>query len=221
MMHSPQFSALPPWLKAMRGARSATELTVADFFPLDFEAYCRILNPARSEFGRTMRWSEVGGSSSPVSAPTQWTDISGKAMPGQPRLDPVMGGFDSKAAATLAPTLRRHTQTPDDIYFLAWEGYAGLSDTYRNSELVRASYGRNMYLLEGTVDEACSPLATGLSGAPLWWIPADGAWCVGNDIYARSVYIGGSAFCVREILADPELESYPVSPQQHVVSEDV
>lgn len=220
-MHAPRRSALPPWLVDMRGARSATELTVAEFFPLDFEAYCRILNPARSEFGRTRRWNEIAGSSATVSALTQWAEVSDQSgLPDQPQMDPVMGGLDSETAAALAPILHRHTQTPDHAYYLAWEGYANISEYYRTSETVRASYGRNMHVLQGTVDEACSPLATGLSGPPLWWVPIDGAWCVGNDIYARSVYVGGASSCIREIIANEELEAYPVSAQQHVVAED-
>jgi hypothetical protein len=205
----------------MRGAHSAAELAVVDFFPLDFEAYCRVLNPARSGFGGAMPWTKLAGPSTSVSAATQWADIS--SQPGlrdQPRMDPVMGGFDSETAAALAPVLLRHTQTPRRVYYLAWEGYADINDDYRASETVRASYGRNMHVLEGTVQEASSPMVKGLSGAPLWWIPADGAWCVGNDIYARSVYVGGAPSCIQEILADQELEAYPVSAWQRVVTED-
>jgi hypothetical protein len=77
-----------------------------------------------------------------------------------------------------------------------------------------------MHMLQGSLDDAGSPAATGMAGAPLWWIPADGSWAVGNDIYARSVYVGGSASCMESILEHPLPESYPVSGLQKVVAED-
>ncbi len=52
------------------------------------------------------------------------------------------------------------------------------------------------------------------------WIPDDGAWFVRNDIYARSVFVGGSFAAVAAVLSAPGLEAYLVRPRQTVVPED-
>ncbi|CAN5178299.1 hypothetical protein BH09ACT6_BH09ACT6_12100 [soil metagenome] len=51
------------------------------------------------------------------------------------------------------------------------------------------------------------------------WMPADGARCVGNDIYARSVFVGGTASAVATIVEHPELEAYEVLPETTVAAE--
>jgi hypothetical protein len=131
-----------------------------------------------------------------------------------------MGGLDPETAGILASILGSRTSTPDSVYYLAWEGYSSLSEDYRSAPTVVASCGRVMHVLHGSIDDYSAAALAGLGGAPLWWLPADGAWAVGNDIYARSVYVGGSAACIEDILEHPGLESYPVAPVQKVASED-
>jgi hypothetical protein len=47
--------------------------------------------------------------------------------------------------------------------------------------------------------------------ATLWW-PADRAWCVATDTDLMSTYVGGSAACVADLLAAPDLETAAVLP---------
>jgi len=54
---------------------------------------------------------------------------------------------------------------------------------------------------------------------PNWWWPAGQEWCVGNDIYARSVFVGGGQECIDAILAEPGLEAIPISPYSPVFEE--
>jgi hypothetical protein len=128
--------------------------------------------------------------------------------------------MDAEAAAALASVLAGNTQTPDSVYFFAWEGYAGLSDAYRASVTVRGPYGRRMHVLHGSLRDVGPAVATTESGMPLWWIPEDGSWAVGNEIYARSVYVGGTASCIDAILHDPRIEGVPVAASDTVTGED-
>lgn len=219
-MKTPAVTELPAWLREMPGAGARAELDIEGFLPRPFAAYCRILNPARSVAGDRLLWRDVRENADAVDGATQWADIHDSAQRHEALyLDPVMGGLDSEVAEVLSGILSRHTGTAERVAYLAWEGYADLDERYRSAGTVWAPYGRKMHLLQGTLAEASSA-ASAHQDAPLWWVPSDGSWCVGNDIYARSVYVGGSRDCIQEILENHDLEGYPVRPEQKVVAED-
>jgi hypothetical protein len=44
----------------------------------------------------------------------------------------------------------------------------------------------------------------------LWW-PADRAWCVASEIDFNTTYVGGSAPCIADVLADPRIEAMATS----------
>ena len=46
----------------------------------------------------------------------------------------------------------------------------------------------------------------------IWW-PDDRAWCVATEIDLQSTYVGGPVACIRAILDNPNLEAYPVNPE--------
>lgn len=163
----------------------------------------------------------MAGKAATITGRTQWRDVAIQpGASGLPRLDPIMGGIDMEVAAALASVLGEHTQTPDPVYFLAWAGYAGLNDAYRGSETVLGSYGRQMHVLHGSLVDVGPSAAAREADMPLWWIPEDGSWAVGNDIYARSVYVGGSAECIGDVLRTPVLECVRVAASEQVVAED-
>jgi hypothetical protein len=219
-MKTPARSALPSWLSKMRGGSARTELTVSDFLPIDYPAFCRVFNPARAA-GVSRSWTELAGTATPITGRTQWRDVA--SQPGAsdlPRLYPIMGGMDTEVAAALASVLGEHTHDPDSVYFLAWEGYADLNDAYRDSDTSLGSDGRQMHVLHGSLADVGPSVTTREADMPLWWIAGDGSWAVGNDIYARSVYVGGSAECIDDVLQKPLLEGVRVAASEHVVAED-
>ncbi len=54
---------------------------------------------------------------------------------------------------------------------------------------------------------------------PNWWWPVGQKWFVGNEIYARSVFVGGSQECIDVVLSHRELEAIPISPYSRVYEE--
>ena len=42
---------------------------------------------------------------------------------------------------------------------------------------------------------------------------------MGNEIYARSVFVGGSQECIDAVLSHPDLEAIPISPYSRVYGE--
>ncbi|MBO1268840.1 hypothetical protein [Arthrobacter cavernae] len=187
-----------------------------------FPLYARVLNRAERGYGPTSSWQDLGGPGLEVDASTQWTDIVG-SNPEAADWNVAMGSVDGSTAAGLAGILGRHTSTPEHCWFLFWEGYAGIGDGIgpATTATITVNPDRSMYVLTGPVADAME-LAGGefYLRRPLWWIPADGAWCVGNDLYGRSVYVGASVEALSEILQEPTLESHPVRGQHLVAAED-
>lgn len=42
---------------------------------------------------------------------------------------------------------------------------------------------------------------------------------MGNEIYARRVFVGGSQECIDAVLSHPDLEAIPISPYSRVYEE--
>ncbi|WP_166880138.1 hypothetical protein [Salinibacterium sp. ZJ450] len=196
------------------------EPALAEWLP-GAAAYRRVLNPARSDQG-AFRWQACAGDDFRVDAQTQWPDIRAHRPDVEGRYGtPEMGGLDADVAAALARVLRDFTTTPDEVYFMAWEGYAGLKDVYRSSALISGPNDRNLYVVRGTLDDVLASVEEPpFKRLPLWWVPADRAWCVGNDIYALSAFVGGSEECATAIAGEGALESYVAIAGQSVVPEE-
>jgi hypothetical protein len=78
-----------------------------------------------------------------------------------------------------------------------------------------------MLVLFGDVDDGSESFEeTPRSRTPQWWVPADGAWLVGNDIYSASVYIAGTKDAIAEILADETIEAYRAAPSMGIIAEE-
>ncbi|MEW1567621.1 hypothetical protein AB0454_32195 [Streptomyces sp. NPDC093509] len=199
--------------------------TVAGVSAPGFEAYARILHPARLGT-EPVRWDRVAPVyGRPVSATTAWHALIGvrdedrlvhrnddtPAVPGVWDERPQEGPVPADVARTLAGVLARHTGTPDRCWYGLWEGY-GHYDW--DGVPVFRTPGRDEILLSGSLADADSPQRGSDDGVPeipdLWW-PEDRAWCVGGDVDLVSTYVGGSAACVADLLATPGLEAYAVT----------
>jgi hypothetical protein len=81
--------------------------------------------------------------------------------------------------------------------------------------------GRRMHLLSGPL-EAIEDFYEFYNGwlsvrhpPSLWW-PGDQAWCVGGDVDLMTSYVGASSAAIEALLADGELEAFPVPDTQGV-----
>ncbi|MDQ1571614.1 MAG: hypothetical protein QOF79_2288 [Actinomycetota bacterium] len=130
------------------------------------------------------------------------------------------GTIDVEVAAALATILRAHTSTPADCYFLVWEGYGPLLPGVRDGATVTLEPNREMHVLAGDLSDGAESIEEPpFARTALWWIPADGAWLVGNDIYGASVYVAASESAIAAILASEELESHAVEPTDELIAE--
>ncbi len=104
---------------------------------------------------------------------------------------------------------------------LVWEGYCDLRSEIRTSPTIVNGLGRELHVFRGPLELALESVEDHPSGRlPVNWLPLDGAWCVANDIYARSVFLGGSVALIAEVLSDPELEAHSIRPNHMFVPED-
>lgn len=211
----------PPILGSLSNS-STSSATIGQMLLPGMEAYARVLNPVRTPASRVRFWNDVSPKS--VDSTTQWadlaTDISFDLLRAR---EPETGGLDPMVAMKLAQVLRAYTATPGDCFFLVWEGYAGLLPIVRTAATIQiAPHARRMHILKGQVEDATESIQSlPTPRLPMWWIPQDGAWCVGNDIYGRSVFVGASAEAISAIVNDPQLEAYLAEESQPLVAEDL
>lgn len=198
---------------------------VSSYVPDTFDRFVRILNPAiEAATNRPVTWAEVARIRGiPLTPTNQWADL----VKGVQRkrgdsiwVEPATGTLDVAVARRLAGILRAATTTPARAYFGFWEGYADTHHIVAPSVVLPPD--RRILLMTGPVLSGASPIAIEpFERLPLRWWPADHAWCVGNDIYTRSVFIGGSANTIQAILNDQELEAYELNPNMEARVEDL
>jgi hypothetical protein len=214
------------WLSSAR--RRGTPGTVAALVPAVFEAYARVLHPAVRYAGDDdleVSWAEVAAHNGTVPHPLmQWPSITGGwdylSSDSQPPVwddAPSEGHLPVTVAARLAAVLGPHTGTPADCVFGRWAGFGFDATPLDGMPLLLLRGGHDVVLMRGTVGDAVRNLAPEPheQSANLWW-PADRSWCVVTDIDLMSTYVGGTAACVAELLADPALEAVAASPDDRV-----
>ena len=148
----------------------------------------------------------------------QWDEVtvSSEAMPANDS-QPDMGN----PHPSLAKALIRVLELDSSRYnFATWEGYAAEDG---KSVIDFSPAHRGMVLYSGkVVDEKGTAIVpiTDSGRVPMYWWPDDLHWCIGQDIYARSLIIGCDIATAGRILADPELDAYLIRETDTVLLED-
>jgi hypothetical protein len=115
-------------------------------------------------------------------------------------------------ASELFGVLRSHTTT-EEGWFLLWDGDYHGGAVLPEASKVEDAIGMDWYAFHG-------PLRSwrGFWSPPRWWWPEDRAWCYQTNIdsdLTNCAFLGASAACVEEILANQILEAviaYPDDP---------
>jgi hypothetical protein len=209
------------WLAEAFARRSLD--TVAALVPARFEAVARVFHPAVRYVGDEdveVPWASVAAANGTVVHPLmQWGSVTGSMEYFEnDDQDPLWHGAPARGhlpvpvAERLTEVLAPHTTTPDVCWFGVRQGGAVIAD---HPTLTLGD--REFWLINGsielaTVNFAAEPFE---QSANLWW-PADRAWLVATDIDLVSTYVGGTAGCIAELLARPDLEAVPAEPKQRV-----
>ncbi|MFW0783151.1 hypothetical protein AAFP35_01400 [Gordonia sp. CPCC 206044] len=127
--------------------------------------------------------------------------------------------------------LARHTTTPDDCYFLIWDGwpsgwpyvqYEKLGDRDLNIQDEQLGVVRSYYFFNGEADlfaweDASNVLAspTRLLPDPAFTWPADRAWCITDDIDPHFATIGASHPAITDLLNDSRIDIVEDDPESY------
>ena len=194
---------------------------VTSVIPPGYESYVRILNPVALRDGSTASWTDVVSGNGVEPQPwMQWPEFAaadGVLLPDGDWREPEMGnppiGLAKRLITALEPDRGIH-------YFASWAGYAM---EIEGPTVDFSAERREMVLYSGSlVDEHRRPVppTTATGRVPMYWWPPDLRWFVGQDIYARSLFVGCAAGAARAILADPGLDAYRIRPSDIVRNEE-
>jgi hypothetical protein len=190
--------------------------TVRDLLVRSFDAYVRIFNPAVeptvAAASNRVSWARANATSRPLTAGTQWNELQADS-----HLDaPAMGDIHPVVANELANILAAETRTPEQCAFALWTGYAEIAIP-QPSVRITLNPQRDLILFTGHVATGADPSRR---RRPVNWRPADRAWALGNDIYSRSVFVGGTSTTIGRLRASPYLEALVVDPNMVLLPED-
>ena len=196
-------------------------LDVGSIVPDGFEAYARVFHPPfkHTADGKVeVRWAEIAAANGRSveeelmlfdSDPTQ-LGASGERLWDE---QSHSGSLSLKIAERLVSALSDHTKRPEKCWFALWEGWGDIDGRWPAAPRVHVPQ-REMLLFEGPIAdvlETFSSVDWSYQSANLWW-PDDRAWCVATEVDAEWTYVGGSRECISQLLSDPMLEAYPVTP---------
>ena len=215
---------------------------VGEIVPSGFEAYARLFHPARRDFGPSieqstpLRWSEIAAARGKTVHPEMqierlmdnrdpfdydhWTALSS----GGGEWFPPRECLEETEALALAALLRPFTATPDQAWFMLWDGYGDLGRDIDSvprafihpdrsdapvGELLNGTRALRHYLVfRGPLDALTTWFRWRMEGPNYWW-PDDRAWIVASEIDGFSTYVGASRSCIEGVLASPLLEALP------------
>ena len=154
--------------------------------------------------------------------------IPDPAFPGQRETDveSVLGPGDLWQIAIAVEDLRPHTTTPDEIYYLIWDGcgYPELLSGGAPIVEIRDERGASMrdyHLFVGDTDmlgwlppepEPTPRHGHSILPAPAFVWPADRAWCFTEDVDPHFATIGASAAAIADLLRDTRIDTVADDP---------
>ena len=206
---------------------------VRGLVPPVFEAYARILHPARAADASPVRWATVADwSGGTVHAGAEFRPMArgtGHAA-GPPPFDaaPSSGVLPSAELDALADILARHTDPSGECLFGIWEGWGWIDwaaaelRAAPRLELPNRSYlvvaGPLHALVEIGWRPQRDPDEDLRREAPSLIWPANRSWFVASEIDLDSTFVGGSLALIDDLLAEPRLEAWLARPLDQVTA---
>ena len=209
---------LRPWGKGLIG--------VASLVPDGYEAYGRVLPPARrTDRPGKLRWSRIAeergvamGAGGAVHLPRRLGPRTRRPRRARsPYVAPRWGTLEHDECARLAEVLVTFTSSPDRCWFCLWEGYGWPELPPPGEGPPRAKFPyRDCFLFAGPIRAATSFCSPPRFQSPTFWWPEDRAWCITTEIDGYNSYVAASAHCIDALLVDSALELVVISPEQQI-----
>ncbi|MFJ4223818.1 hypothetical protein [Microbacterium sp. NPDC089695] len=184
--------------------------TVASYVLNQHDAAVRVLNPAFLEDGTPVAWRNVGDTPIRYRSDLQWAEL-GIDRRSSLVTEPQTGGLDRGVASALLNIL---VDQNSSVEVSLWEGYGDMT----------GPAGRGSWTFPP--DRVCSTwtatpnsILESVRIPVRWWDP-ELKWALGNDIYARSVFLSADVATIARVLSSPALEAFPVAFDDPVTPED-
>lgn len=195
---------------------------VTGLIPRGYEIYLRLLNPIEHRDGSMSSWSDAWVANGITPSPwMQWDELIAMGDAVLPDVDgePGMGSPHPLLARSLIQALALEHDLTQPHRFAVWAGYDGQG---HKPAVAFSSQSREMVLYSGPLINDGEPLlpTTGTGRIPMYWWPDDLSWCVGQDVFARSLLVGCDLPTALAILANPQLDAYRVRNDQQALVED-
>jgi hypothetical protein len=195
--------------------------------PGGFEAYVRVLHPARRDPASStadVRWGELAAARGVELLPvTGFPEVLGLGSDDIELLEvaPSAGSLPSELCTLLLPIFREAT-SQERCWFCLWDGNGFFAEDARRHHPAREAenellatlpkvdaYARDHYLCTGPLAAACwFPESIG-SSPNLWW-PDDRTWIVVTEVDSYSTYVGGTRTLAAGLLESPTIEAIEV-----------
>lgn len=211
--------------------------SVAGTAPNRFEAYVRVCHPADRD-GRLHTWAQVARETGRTVHPLmQWhalvgasdyLNMSDSTWPGG---DPQRGNLDPSVLGAVCAVLSEHTVTPEACVIGLWYGHGFIdggwvtigypvgSGKVGGNKRVPPAFSRDRptlvlpareyFLFRGPINAALEMSSRWDQSPNLFW-PDDRAWFMATEIDFDSTIIGGSSELAQALLAEPEVDAWPV-----------
>lgn len=117
-------------------------------------------------------------------------------------------GDELRIIDTALAVLTPWTTTPNDAYFLLWDGMPWTDCVPRPARPPLTSYARNYYIVRGPLGALAAGGEEQIDGTtPAFVRPADRAWCLACDVDPDWAGVGAPADAIQALLADPGLDA--------------
>ena len=200
--------------------------TVSSVVPKGYDAYARILHPARlsgPDGDQPVRWADVATwTNMPLGRDSRFHSVAlPPGVAGEPtppwNSAPRRGSLTSDEVARLAEVLRPNTATPEACWFAVWDGHGWVNSGAGLVPLSIAAGGkaslasRDYIVYEGPVEAAAALFEAEPQSPNLWW-PEDRSWFVASENDLHWTYVAGTEKTIGQLVERGDMEVLRVEP---------
>ncbi|WP_219106026.1 hypothetical protein [Austwickia sp. TVS 96-490-7B] len=214
--------------------------------PSEYEAFVRILHPARDEYGQSIRWESISQANGRAIHPlAQFSNILadrfGGDASGKKNFEPPnRGSLAAEQLEELTAILMQESGENAQCWMLLWNGWSNLPVSWRSSFPVAVQRSREYWLFRAPLKDLMS--ASTFFGIPFefhqinnyaedvfdslisiqspnqWWAE-DRSWFIASEIDQDSTIFAGPLTLAKRLLQTAGLECFLVSRNSNIGSD--
>ncbi len=193
--------------------------SVDSLVPKGFQRYVRIFHPAwgtDAVHRIAIRWAKMANyTGATPHALMQWDNIAALKIHDNPVLPPDEGTIPSTVSKPLRDLLLRHTKS-SNCWLGVWPGFGGNYRKYVPDTAVIKTKYREWKIFRASLLEIDIAFFEGWNQtANLIWCE-NCSWWITTGIDLNTTYMGGDEQLIQAVLDSPDLEAWPVEPDDDI-----